>query len=120
MILSAKVINIDEMSAQVCWLGNQRYEVGNYVEGIRLEWLPEEAKTSHEASRRLRGFLAICELYDEEKLKLIEVRKIAWQTTIFTGILALDQMAEVMKLSDSPLAIHFIGYPKTVSYICAD
>jgi hypothetical protein len=108
-----EIIHIDEMYVKACWLANQENEINDYVEGIGLEWLPKKTKTEHNASIKLKGLLAICELYDDEKLKLFEIRKISWETTIYAGISALKEMHEIMDIYDMPLAMFLIGQPKS-------
>ncbi|KAG2183277.1 hypothetical protein INT43_006281 [Umbelopsis isabellina] len=107
-----KAVNINKIRVEVCWLANQEHELADYVEGIGFEWLPEETKAKHEASTYAKGLLAICELYNDECLRIIEIRKIGWQTTIYAGISALEEMHNIMKQSNKPLAMFLIGQPK--------
>ena len=108
----AKIVNIDRMTAEVCWLSNREFEVDEYVHGVGLDWLPERAKKDPKFSVDIEGFVAVCKLVDEKKLELTFLEHVKCKTKIFAGVSALDSMSEIIKVVDGPVVMFLIGTPQ--------
>jgi hypothetical protein len=107
----AEVANVNEMAAEVCWLSNREFEVDEYVHGLGLDWLPEEAKKDPKFSVDIEAFVAVCRLVDEKRLTLTFLERVKCKTKMFAGVSALESMSEIIKVVDGPTVMFLIGSP---------